>query len=255
MRTLVVVFVALCTAAGGVSAQEIFSDGFESGDIEAWCLGVGWRTCDVFLQDCTDGDGCYLIYSGCPYPTYCAPAVPEPNPPDGCGTGLNRPGIQGECCSYINTCDNGYTCIQPDSPAWDHLVCSLFCDPTGTVGHDNCFSQIGPEFYCLSINSFYVDAPLLEDFFGFCIDETIWGPPSCWNGIQDGDEDGVDCCQEPGGNPDCPCVWLCGKADPGAKNWATPKPSPQQIQRHLDVVDRSAARNMRDEDQSPRLRK
>ena len=40
---LVTVFVALCSAASVLSAQEIFSDGFESGDIGAWSQGVGWR--------------------------------------------------------------------------------------------------------------------------------------------------------------------------------------------------------------------
>lgn len=208
MRLVVVVCVALCTAAGGVSAQEVFSDGFESGGCNLWSRSFGWRICDVFLQDCEGGFTCFLDYFISPYFTFCAFSVIEPDPPDGCGTGLGRPGLQGECCSYVNTCDTGYGCTLPNGPAIDHYVCALFCDPTGSVGPDNCFASLGPDFFCLSIRKLYSrDGP--EDYFGFCIDENIWGPPTCFNGIQDGDEDGVDCCQEPGGNPDCPCVPVC----------------------------------------------
>jgi hypothetical protein len=209
MRVAAGIIVALCVGVGGLWADDIFSDGFESGDYWGWSSVFGWRVCDVFVQNCGGGESCYLLVTEPHYPTACFPAVPEPDPPSGCGTGLPRPGWQGECCSYINTCDRGLGCLQHDAPVFDHFVCAMYCDPTGTVGPDNCFSELGPTFWCLSINEFYSDIPDLEGFFGFCVDDAIWGPPSCWNNIQDPDEDGPDCCIEPGGNPDCECVFEC----------------------------------------------
>ena len=207
MRVALGIIAALCVGAGGLWADDVFSDGFESGDYWRWSAVFGWRVCDVFAQDCGGGESCYLLTTT-HFPTACFTAVPEPDPPDGCGTGLGRPGWQGECCSYINTCDTGIGCLQHDAPFFDHMVCAMYCDPTGTVGPDNCVSVLGPHFFCLKINRYYSDGPP-EDFFGFCIDDAIWGPPSCWNNIQDPDEDGPDCCIEPGGNPDCECVFEC----------------------------------------------
>jgi hypothetical protein len=173
---------------------------------------VGWagRECDVFAQDCGAGEGCYLLlqpYDG--YPTYCFVAVPEPDiQHDGCVEEERPiPQQQGECCSYINTCDIGLGCIQPN-PVDDGLVCATFCDPTGTVGTNDCFSSLGPNFWCLAIRDFYVGGQDLDYYFGFCVDDTIWGPPECFNGVQDPDEDGIDCCNQ--GNPTCPCFFQCG---------------------------------------------
>lgn len=166
--------------------------------------------CDLFAQDCAHDESCYLLLPRDGYPTVCEAAVPEPPPPDGCGSGLPRPGIQGECCSQLNTCDTYFGCTQPDSPDFSYDVCALNCDPTGTVGPDNCSSQLGPDYWCLAINEFYVGLEDLPDFYGFCLAESIWGPPQCWNGTQDPTEDGVDCCQDPGGIPECPCVFTCG---------------------------------------------
>jgi hypothetical protein len=165
--------------------------------------------CDLFAQDCVFDESCYLLLFWNGYPTVCQLAVPEPPPPDGCGSGLPRPGIQGECCSQFMTCDTYFGCTQPDSPDSSYSVCALNCDPTGTVGPDNCSSQLGPDYWCVAINNFYFGLEGLPDYYGFCVAESIWGPPQCWNRIQDPDEDGIDCCVEPGGNPDCPCVFAC----------------------------------------------
>ena len=86
------------------------------------------------------------------------------------------------------------------------MVCALFCDPTGVLGVDTCSADLGVDFYCLSIRNFYSDLPDLDPAYGFCLDENIWGPAECWNGQQDTDEDGVDCCA---GNPNCSCVFAC----------------------------------------------
>lgn len=164
-------------------------------------------SCDLFAQDCTLDESCYLVFPD--GSTACQFAIPEPPPPDGCGSGLSRPGIQGECCSRLNTCDTSFGCTQPDSPDFLYTVCALFCDPTGTVGPDDCGSQLGPDYWCLAINDFYANLEDVPDYYGFCVADPVWGPPSCWNHLQDPDEDGIDCCQEPGGNPDCPCVFTC----------------------------------------------
>lgn len=163
--------------------------------------------CDLFAQDCTLDESCYLLPDR--GMTVCWLAEPEPPPPSGCGSGLPRPGIQGECCSHVHTCDSGYGCLQPDKPNFDFMVCARFCDPTGLVGFDDCAPALGPDFWCLAMNRFYSNVPNLQDYHGFCIPQSTWGPPDCYNGLQDPDEDGVDCCIEPGGNPDCPCVFEC----------------------------------------------
>lgn len=207
-KAVTALLVTVCLA-GPAAAQEIFSDGFENGVLTEWSSFVGWggRECDVFIQDCTSGEGCYLNLGSPGYPTVCAPATPEPVMPGGCvavpGT---EPQGQGECCSYLNTCDVGLGCLQLNTMGTG-LVCASYCDPTGQVGPDNCFADYGPAYYCLGINRFYSNVDDLEDYFGFCTDSADWGPPECWNGIQDPDEDGIDCCDP--GNPACLCVFEC----------------------------------------------
>jgi hypothetical protein len=173
-------------------------------------IGTCDTMCDLYAQDCDGGDTCYMLLGQAGYPTVCFPTVPEPDTAhDGCEPVEKPfPQEQGECCSYINTCNVGLGCTQPD-PSDSGMTCGEFCDPTGTVGVDDCLSKLGAGFYCLSINSFYVDASDLEDFYGFCIDESLWGPATCFNGVQDADEDGVDCCAI-GGDPGCACAFSCG---------------------------------------------
>lgn len=163
--------------------------------------------CDIFAQDCTNGDTCYLLLNA-DFTKVCQPTVPEPDQAhNGCVEVENtRPQLQGECCSYINTCDTGYGCIQPN-PVDDGLVCARYCDPTGTVGGDDCSSVLGADYYCLSIRDFYTDAEDLADFYGFCLNQNDWGPPGCFNKQQDANEDGVDCCID---GPNCPCMFSCG---------------------------------------------
>jgi hypothetical protein len=172
-------------------------------------IGLCEPGCDLYGQDCDNGETCYLLLGGNDPSTICFAAVPEPDVAHGgcIEVELTRPGLQGECCSFINTCDTGYGCSQPN-PHDDGLVCARFCDPTGTLGTDDCASVLGAEFYCVSIRDFYSDVPDLDPAFGFCLDTADWGPPECWNGQQDADEYGVDCCDDPPGA--CPCKFPCG---------------------------------------------
>jgi len=164
--------------------------------------------CDIFAQDCANDESCYILLGQEGYPTVCFATTPEPDQQhNGCmEMELTRPQTQGECCSFINTCETGYGCTQPN-PLDDGLVCARFCDPTGTMGTDDCASVLGAGFYCLSIRDFYADVPDLDPAYGFCIDENYWGPAQCFNKQQDANEEGVDCCVS---NPDCPCVFSCG---------------------------------------------
>ncbi len=167
------------------------------------------QQCDLFAQDCPNEESCFILVARDGYPTLCLQSIPEPAPPDGCGDGLPPPGAQGECCSYVNTCNTGNGCLQANAPSFENLVCARHCDPTGTLGSDDCVQVLGIFFWCMSMNAFYTNLDDLPDAYGFCIDWRVWGPPECYNGIQDGHEDGIDCCLEPGGDPDCPCVYEC----------------------------------------------
>jgi hypothetical protein len=173
-------------------------------------LGLCEQNCDLFAQDCPGGETCYLLLQSEGYPTVCAPTVPEPDTAqNGCEPVEKLvPQEQGECCSYINTCNVGLGCTQPTEPG-DGLACGEFCDPTETVGIDDCFTKLGAGFHCLAINRFYTDVADLENIYGFCLDEDLWGPASCYNLVQDADEDGVDCCSD-GGEPSCLCASSCG---------------------------------------------
>jgi hypothetical protein len=168
--------------------------------------------CDLFGQDCENLESCYLLLDRPGYPTACAPPVPEPGEElGGCGDG-STVGTHGSCCRFTNTCAQGYGCVQPTAPDEEGLVCAYYCDPTGSVSGapTDCTAGPGPapDFACIQVNRFFTDVPELPDWVGFCIDTAVWGPATCWNQIQDGLEDGVDCC-ELGGTPQCPCVYLC----------------------------------------------
>lgn len=197
---------------------DLLSDDFNCGacgevcGAEDSCYGGSCGACDLFGQDCSEEKTCYLVLST-GYPTVCAQTTPEPAESDPVSPGCEPveklvPQEQGECCSYINTCNVGLGCTQPN-PTDDGLVCAEFCDPTETFGIDDCLSKLGAGFYCLSINKFYLGADDLEDYYGFCLDESFWGPATCFNKVQDSDEDGVDCCSD-GGVPTCPCAFACG---------------------------------------------
>jgi hypothetical protein len=172
-------------------------------------IGICKPLCDLFAQDCDNGETCYLLFSN-GYPTVCLNTVPEPDTSHGGCEPVEKPIPQehGECCSYVNTCNVGLGCSQPNQGG-DGMACGEFCDPTETVGTDDCVAQLGSGFFCLSINSFYSDLTDLNDIYGFCLEEAVWGPPTCYNDVQDGNEDGPDCCSD-GGDPDCPCVFPCG---------------------------------------------
>lgn len=175
-------------------------------------LGMCEPPCDLFAQDCADEETCYLLLERDGYPTVCFETVPEPEPESGgCGDGA-APATQDQCCSFVNTCEPGYGCVQPPRP--DQLTgheCAYFCDPTGTTGGPTDCTAPGPgpapDFECIPVNKFFSDVEGLPDSVGFCITTAEWGPASCWNGEQDGNEADVDCC--PPATPSCPCVFTC----------------------------------------------
>jgi hypothetical protein len=55
--------------------------------------------------------------------------------------------------------------------------------------------------------NFYSDVPDLPASVGFCIETAVWGPATCWDGEQNGAEQGVDCCTDPPG--ECTCIFAC----------------------------------------------
>jgi hypothetical protein len=197
---------SICTVSPNSCAQNdtcVHSDVYFD-DIN---VGLCEPGCDLFGQDCTNDETCYLLLHQDSYPTVCLAAIPEPDiQHDGCmETELTRPNLQGECCSFINTCDTGYGCTLANRYG-DGLVCARFCDPTGTMGTDDCASVLGAGFYCVSIHDFYSDVSDLDAAFGFCLDENDWGPAECFNKQQDVNEEGVDCCIS---DPNCPCIFPC----------------------------------------------
>lgn len=192
------------------SCSSSYTCSHTTGFFEDENIGTCGPMCDLFAQDCTASETCYILLGPEGYPTVCAPTTSEPDTAhDGCEA-VEKPVPQehSECCSFINTCNVGLGCVQPNLVG-DGLVCAEFCDPTGTVGTDDCFSQLGPGYHCLSINRFYTDVSDLADHYGFCLEEAVWGPAECYNQVQDVNEDGVDCCED-GGIPACSCAFSCG---------------------------------------------
>ncbi len=158
--------------------------------------------CDVLNQDCEGGDGCYFVSNF--NATQCLLPTAEDFGSD-CAELTGSPGVQGDCCSYINSCAVGLGCIGRSADL-SGQVCAAFCDPTDTIGSSDCTSTAGAGHYCVSLNRFYSDLNHVEDHVGLCIDEAIWGPATCFNDVQDSDEDGVNCCLSSG---DCLCAYDC----------------------------------------------
>jgi hypothetical protein len=133
-----------CTAFAGIDAP-----------------GLCQPTCDVLLQDCASGDGCYLtLQTG--VAMCAAPSVA---------------GMQGDACMFVNACAPGYGCLLPDDPVTPTgLVCAYFCDALG--GSPGCADGPGPAFACVAINEFYADAPPgIPDAVGLCVDPNVFPIP------------------------------------------------------------------------------
>jgi len=176
-------------------------------------FGVCMPPCDLWAQDCPEGEACYLLLYEPGYPTDCAEMHPEPTGDQGCETVQKlEPQGHGECCTYINTCKPLHGCIQPD-PVNGGTVCAAYCDPTGTVDPPppTCADQgvDGPDDFCMPLVSFFSTMPDLDPTIGFCMDADVWGPASCHNRVLDPHEDGIDCCTN-SGDPECVCTLPCG---------------------------------------------
>jgi hypothetical protein len=200
----------ICTVAPD-DCPEDFTCVHVTGVFEDNTIGTCDPACDLWAQDCSNEETCYILLGRDGYPTVCAPAVPEPPAPDGCGSG-SEPGTLDDCCSHPNTCAAGWGCTQlPDPESTSGLECAYYCDPTGTTSGPQDCNPPGPgpapSYECIRINAFYTDVPDLPDSIGFCIRTSEWGPASCWNDSQDVNEDGVDCCDP--GNPLCECIYTC----------------------------------------------
>jgi hypothetical protein len=123
--------------------------------------GLCQPTCDVLLQDCASGDGCYLtLQTG--VALCAAPSVA---------------GMQGDACMFVNACAPGYGCILPNDPVTPTgLVCAFFCDALG--GSPGCADGPGPAFTCVAIKDFYADAPPdIPDSVGLCVDPNVFPSP------------------------------------------------------------------------------
>jgi hypothetical protein len=87
--------------------------------------------CDPLLQDCVEGQACYPVNED----FACAP--------DASGPDL---GVYGDPCEYINACDPGLFCANPDvvpGCAGAAGCCSEFCDLTDAAGAMQCMGQGG----------------------------------------------------------------------------------------------------------------
>ena len=139
-------------------------------------LGVCEPVCDVLAQDCAQapedehGTGCYLrLQAGT---AVCRPARAEL---DG-----GVPGLQGDACTYLDTCAVGYACTQLDDPVPSGNVCAFFCDADDNGG-PTCADGPGDPLTCVAINGgFYGDATSVPMNIGFCVDCVVWADvPGC----------------------------------------------------------------------------
>lgn len=89
-------------------------------------------TCDPLIQDCADGQACYPIDDS----FVCAPDA----------SGEDQ-GADNDPCEFINACDEGNICVNPDivdgCPAGSTGCCQAVCDlseamPAGCTGSETC---------------------------------------------------------------------------------------------------------------------
>lgn len=94
--------------------------------------------CDVLVQDCVSGHGCYPSLGG----EICAE--------EGAGS---TPVAEGGVCPYANSCEAGTGCFRLGGPGSDYL-CFKICDP---LGNDCAFNQtcnpVSGENWGLCINA------------------------------------------------------------------------------------------------------
>lgn len=137
-----------------------FSQTFDEG------VGLCQPTCDVLMQNCPNGEGCYIgLTSG---KSSCAPAFGETMGAD--------PGKQGVECNFLNTCAVGFGCtLINDAANPTGNVCAKFCD-TLNAGGPTCAGGADPypSLTCVQINGFYGDVEAVPTTVGFCVDCLIF---------------------------------------------------------------------------------
>ncbi len=110
--------------------------------------------CDPILQNCPDGEGCYLVDNS----FQCAPAA------------ALEPTGSGDGCEFINACDAGLICLNPgvrsDCPPNSGGCCVETCDFTA--------SDCPPAFECAALYepfpSFPGNLPRHLENVGICVD-------------------------------------------------------------------------------------
>jgi len=139
-------------------------------------VGVCEPACDLFGDDCEEGEGCFLALRPDGYATLCAPRFIEPIPSaGGCGLpGALAPGVAGDCCSYVNTCAPGFVCVWSQESEVGEGVCAYLCDPTGQrarVPRDCDPPGPGPEpsYVCKPLREVDRNVGDVPDSIGVCV--------------------------------------------------------------------------------------
>ena len=115
--------------------------------------------CDPLIQNCSDEtEACFVnVGQGS---SLCGPPASE--------VGNETPGQQDDTCTFLNTCEKGYSCAAP-SPDYLSNRCAYICDASGSGGAA-CDDVGGPgsEYTCVAINNFWQDDPVPNEW-GACI--------------------------------------------------------------------------------------
>ncbi len=117
--------------------------------------------CDPLTQNCTsETDACFINVSQ--DIAICVVPFPE--------EGNENPGQQGDICTYINTCEKGYSCAGATLEVPNGLTCAYVCDASGSGG-PACGDPGGPgsQYTCIAINDFWANAENLSDEWGICV--------------------------------------------------------------------------------------
>jgi len=168
-------------------------------------VGGCFEPCDLELQDCDGGDGCYLRLAVVRPETVCLPVVDD---------AIGR--LQDAEClpwpasaCFTNGCDLGYSPYLPENnvESFPRRVCAFLCSPSATdLGGDpsgiTC-SFTSPDrpdgpggaHECRFIQTFGVPEPQIPPTLGFCVDPATWG--SCADATGDPDTDPPGCAPIP----------------------------------------------------------
>lgn len=118
-------------------------------------FGNCFRQCDPLVQDCADGEGCYMDAIKVGNTNFvCLPVVQE-----GKGKVFQDP------CFGWSSCEAGYACVFPEFvDGCDGLCCTPWCDLSEG---DGACQELSPNMYCIPWYSETQAPPGLEDV-GVC---------------------------------------------------------------------------------------